>query len=300
MTNSEIGYYESPANGDGIVRSRTTKQIRAWQIPRKMRALESLNNELGKGEFPGIYILFETPKKRAYVGEAKNIYNRLKTHMVSPEDKIKNWDRAEIINDGRPAGQSDFNDAAVRKALEYYLIRLLKANKYEVVAQGEPQNLNDMQKFLFNSFRSELNYFLIKKTLITKELEKSGQELVHRDDLKKIIAKSGKISQKWSAYEAIIDGQHVFIREGSDKLPKGWQITFRDKFMAALKSGEGLLLVPRGPILFIPMTEIQKAIGGEKEYLKNTIDIFILFEDEKIILRYKQAIIDVTNFKLIS
>ena len=57
------------------------------------------------------------------------------------EDKIKNWSKALVINDGRPATQSDFNDAVVRKALELYLIKLFKANKYTVVAQGEPQKL---------------------------------------------------------------------------------------------------------------------------------------------------------------
>jgi len=40
-----------------------------------MKALEVLNNELGKIEFPGIYTLFEG-KNKVYVGEAKNIYNR--------------------------------------------------------------------------------------------------------------------------------------------------------------------------------------------------------------------------------
>lgn len=299
MTNSEIGYYEAPANSNGIIRARTTKQIRSWEIPHTMRALEALNNELGTGEFPGIYILFEG-RRKGYIGEAKNIYNRLKTHITTPEDKIKNWDRVLIINDGRPAAQSDFNDAAVRKALEHYLIKLFKANRYDVVSQGESQNLNAMQRFLFYSFHDEMNFFLLKKNLITRVLEEPGQELVHRDELKRVITRSGKQIQRWRAYEAIIDGQRVFIRPGSDKLPKGWQITFRDIFKDALQSGDGALLVPRGNILLIPMTEIQKVIGDETEYQKNTIDIFILFENGSITLRYKQNTINVTNFKLIT
>ncbi len=299
MTDSEIGYHEDPANGDGIIRARTTKQIRSWELPRTIRALESLNNELGKGEFPGNYILFEG-KKKVYIGEAKNIYNRLKTHMKNPEDKIKNWDRALIINDGRPATQSDFNDAVVRKALEHYLIRLFKANKYDVVAQGELQNLNAIQQFLFNSFHDDLNFFLLKKTLITKVLEKTGQEQIHLDELKKILVRSGKQIQEFSAYEAIIDGQKVFIRPGSKKT-KGWQITLRDIFKNALQTGDGALLVPRGSILLLPMTEIQKVIGNdESEYQKNTIDIFVIFKEGNITLRYKQNTLDVTNYKLIT
>jgi hypothetical protein len=75
MPNNDIGYHEDPRNSDAIIRARTTKQIRSWEIPRTMKALEVLNNELGKIEFPGIYILFEG-KNKVYVGEAKNIYNR--------------------------------------------------------------------------------------------------------------------------------------------------------------------------------------------------------------------------------
>ncbi|NQE04829.1 hypothetical protein C5S32_03065 [ANME-1 cluster archaeon GoMg1] len=75
MSNNDIGYHEDPRNGDSIIRARTTKQIRSWEIPRTMKALEVLNNELGKIEFPGIYTLFEG-KNKVYVGEAKNIYNR--------------------------------------------------------------------------------------------------------------------------------------------------------------------------------------------------------------------------------
>ena len=79
--------------------------------------------------------------------------------------KIKNWSTALVINDGRPATQSDFNVAVVRKALELYLIKLFKANKYAVVAQEEPQKLNALQKFLVNSLREELNFFLLKKNV---------------------------------------------------------------------------------------------------------------------------------------
>ncbi len=185
MSNSDIGYYEDPRNSDGIIRARTTKQIRSWAIPRAMKALEVLNSELGRIEFPGIYILFEG-KNKAYIGEAKNIYNRLKTQMTNPEDKINNWSKALVINDGRPATQSDFNDTVVRKALEIYLIKLFKANKYTVVAQGEPQKLNAIQKVLVNSLKGELNFFLLKKNVIVKVLEEKGQEEVFGDELKKI------------------------------------------------------------------------------------------------------------------
>jgi hypothetical protein len=62
MNDNEIGYHEDPKNSNGIIRARTTKQIRSWQIPRSVKALEKLNNEMGNIPFPGIYILFEHMK----------------------------------------------------------------------------------------------------------------------------------------------------------------------------------------------------------------------------------------------
>ncbi len=302
MSNSDIGYQEDPENGDGIIRARTTKQIRSWEIPRTMKALEVLNIELGRIEFTGIYILFEG-KNKVYIGEAKSIYIRLKTHMSNPEDKIKNWSKALIINDGRPAMQSDFNDTVVRKALELYLIKLFKANKYTVVAQGEPQKLNAIQKFLVSTLREELNFFLLKKNVITKVLEEKGQEEVFGDELKKILEKSGRKIGEGGRYEAIIDGKKAFIRPGSKK-PKGWQITFRGRkpgsFIDSLQKGEGYLLVSRNGVLLIPLTEVQKVILDKTAYEQDTIDIWIVFAEEKVTLSYKRNTIDVTKFRLIN
>ena len=302
MSNSNIGYQEDPENSEGIIRARTTKQIRSWEIPRTMKALEVLNIELGRIEFPGIYILFEG-KNKVYIGEAKSIYIRLKTHMSNPEDKIKNWSKALIINDGRPAMQSDFNDTVVRKALELYLIKLFKANKYTVVAQGEPQKLNAIQKFLVSTLREELNFFLLKKNVITKVLEEKGQEEVFGDELKKILEKSGRKIGEGGRYEAIIDDKKAFIRPGSKK-PKGWQITFRGRkpgsFIDSLQKGEGYLLVSRNGVLLIPLTEVQKVILDKTAYEQDTIDIWIVFAEEKVTLSYKRNTIDVTKFRLIN
>ena len=48
MEEKNIGYYEDPKNGEGIIRSRTTGQIRAWDFPRSTKALEKFNQEIGK------------------------------------------------------------------------------------------------------------------------------------------------------------------------------------------------------------------------------------------------------------
>jgi hypothetical protein len=299
MINEDIGYHEDPKNGYGIIRARTTKQIRSWEMPREIKSLEFINTELGRIEFPAIYCLLD--KNKMYVGEAKNIYIRIKTHIGNPDEKIKNWTKAIIMNDGRPASLSDFNDNVIRKALELYLIRLFKANRYEVVSQGEAQQLNTIQRYTYESLKSELNFFLVKKNIISKVLEERGQEEIFGDELKKIIEKSGRKIKAWGKYEAIIENYKVFIRPGSKK-PKGWQITFRGRkpgsFIDSLHKGIGYLLVSRNGLLLIPLTEVQKVID-ENAYKQDTIDIWINFAEQKVTLSYKQNAIEVTQFKLI-
>ena len=218
--------------------------------------------------------------------------------MASPEDKIKDWNRAVIINDGRSAMQSDFNDSVIRKSLELYLISLFKANRYAVVAQGEPQKHNPHQKSMIQAFKEEFDFLLMKKNLITKLIEKPGQEEILRDDLKKMLERKGYKLEEWGAYEAVINGVRVYIRPGSKK-QKGWQITFRDKFKNTLQKGEGSLLVPRDGILIIPFCEIQKVITDNSKYKQNTIDIYINFKEETVDLTYSTNTIDITQFRLI-
>lgn len=298
MEEKNIGYYEDPKNGYDIIRSRTTEQIRSWDFPRSIKALETFNTELGKIDYPGIYILIESKLNKIYIGEAKSLYVRLKTHNNSPEDKIKNWERVVIINDGRPANQSDFNDNVVRMELEHYLILLFKANKYKVVAQGAKQILNSPQKVIVSKLILELNFFLIKKGLIQKLIAAQGQEEVMLDDLKKILVKHGYSITEFKSYEAVIDGEKAFIRPGSKK-PKGWQVTFRDVFKKTLFNENGSLLMPRGGILLIPFSEIKKAVNDPEAFKRNTIDIFIAIDGDSIKLRYKNNEVDVSSYRIV-
>jgi len=269
-------------------------------MPRSIKVLEVFNKELGRLPFPAIYVLFES-KTKAYIGEAKDIYSRLCTHTAHPEDKIAKWKSSIIINDGRPAAQSDFNDAVIRKSLELYLIRLFKANKYEIVAQGEPQNLNPAQKYIVESLLEELNYFLMKKNLIYKVLEERGEEEIFSDELIRILQKKRCAVKNLGKYEGWIDNKKVFVRPGSKK-PKGWQITFRGRkpgsFIDSLVKGNGYLLVSRNGVLLIPLTVVQQAIPDKRVYDQDTIDIWILFSEDIITLRYKDNVIDVSQYNL--
>jgi hypothetical protein len=295
----KFGYHQDPQNGYGIIRARTIGgHLRSWYIPRTLRALEVLKKEWGNLEYPGLYILFASSGKKVYVGEAKDICNRLKVHLTSPEDKIKDWNKALIINDGRSATQSDFNDSVIRKSLELYLISLFKTNRYSVVAQGEPQKQTSQQKSIVQAFKEEFDFLLMKKNVITKLLEKTGQEEILRDDLKRILQREGHRVDDWGAYESVINGEKVYIRPGSKK-QKGWQITFRDVFKDSLQKGDGYLLVPRDGILFIPFKEIQKVVADASKYKQNTIDVYINFKEDMVVLTYTTNVIDVTKFRLI-
>ena len=297
MSEQTIGYIQVPKNSNGITRSKTTVLLRSWLLDRSLKQLEKINrNEWGKLEFPSIYVLFE--KNKVYVGEAKCVYSRTKTHINSPDQKIKKWEQVLIINDGRPATQSDFNDIVVRRYLEDYVIKLFKQNNYRVVSQGSGQQLTSIQQTAVDNLIKELNFFLKKENLITKLLPDKGQEQVHRDDLKRLLEKMGKRIERWSASEAIIDGVKVFNRSGSPK-KKGWQITFRDEFKDMLEKGQGVLLVPRGGILFIPFKEIQNVITDSSKFKQKTIDVYIDFKEDSIELVYTTNKIDVTQFRLI-
>ncbi len=299
IDNRDVGYYEELINGSSIVRARTIRQIRSWEFPRSLESLQTLNNEFAGADFPGIYILFDTKANKVYIGEAKSIYNRLKTHISTPDGKIKNWDKVLLINDGRIAVQSDFNDNVIRLAIEVYLIKLFKLNKYAVVAQGDKQNLNGQQKSIYRTLIEELNFFLNRKNLIGKFIEKRNEEEVLSDELKKILTKNGFVIQKWGAYESKINNSRFFIRSGSKK-HRGWQVTFRDRFKEALQKSDGYLLMPRGGIVIIPFSVIKTVFDDSESVFKNnTIDVFIEFtEDNKARLNYKQNRLDITEYKL--
>lgn len=300
MTIDDIGYNEHPINGTGIKRARTSKLIRAWSMKRSLECLHALDDEMGKVDYPGLYILFEGEKK-VYIGEAKSLVKRLDTHFKTPEEKIKNWDNVICLNDGRPATQSDFNDEVIRKALELYLIHLFKTNKFTVVAQGEPQNLNPMQKQLVDSLKSELLFFFRKMNLVTKDIENREEREVFSDEVKALLAKRGMVINNWKEKDAVINGEATFVRQGSKK-ERGYQITIRGRkpgsFIDCLKHRKGNLLVRRDGVLLIPLTKIRDIIDDDSALKQDTVDIWITFKDSKAFLGYKSNIGDVTEYRL--
>lgn len=294
-----LGYTEERQDADGIIRARTGS-IRSWDFPRKLKVLESIKKEFQTADYPGVYLLFQG-EKEVYVGEAKSVYDRLHTHATTPEEKIKNWERAIIINDGRSSTQSDFNDAVIRKTIESYLIRLFRLNKYRVLAQGEPQKHNAAQRATFELLRPQIDFLLLKKGMIDEFDEQERERLVLNDELLEVIDTNGYTVSEWSAKNATINGLPAFIRPCSKK-PNGWQITIRGRkessFITSLTNGKGFLVVPRGNVFVIPLSEVLKVIDKSKLDEQDTIDIWLNFDRDKTILRYMTNAIDVTKFSL--
>jgi hypothetical protein len=302
----EYGYQENPKNGLGIVRARTQLgNLRLWDIPREERALDLVVSEISSTSVPGLYLLFEdNNSKKVYIGQTENLKSRLSTHIRIPEGKIKNWHRAIIINDGRGALQSDLNDENVRLLLENYLVELFKVNGYQMVTSSSRQpSLSPTQLLLANTFKDEMNILLTRKSKITKLLTGRGDDEVYNDEVRKALQNKGYKINNWGKKEAIINNQKVFIRPGSSK-PHGWQITFRgqkpDSFKDRLSRGEGILIVPRGPILAIPLSTIQNFIlfVDPDALNRDTIDIFFRFDLPKIVAVYKNKELDVTEYTI--
>lgn len=303
MENRTFGYLDNPANGLDIIRARTLLgNLRLWDMPRREAALDIVINEIGHSPIPGIYLLFdERSEKKVYIGQSENIKLRLMSHISAPDEKIKNWDRAIIINDARNASQSDFNDENIRLVLENYLVSLFKINRYNVTTSSTRNpSLSSTQITLVNSFKEELIVLLTRKSKISKILTERGDDEIYNDETKKILERKGYKISEWGKIEAIIDNQKTFLRPGSSK-NKGWQVTFRgnkpDSLKSCLQNGLGFLLMPRGPILLIPLSLIKDFITqiDIDAFSRDTIDIFIRFDPHKIVIVYKESEIDVSS-----
>jgi len=138
--------------------------------------------------------------------------------------------------------------------------------------------------------------------LLDERAEKRGRldDEVFLDDARKILIRRGFQIQQWGEKYATIDNQPVIIRPGSEK-PKGWQVTFRgSKSLAQLRAGEGFLLMNRGGLVFLPLCEVRDFILSvdAEAFQRDTIDVFLRFEEERIVLVYKTGEKDVTRYSV--
>lgn len=68
----------------------------------------------------------------------------------------------------------------------------------------------------------------------------------------------------------------------------------------ALEHCWGFLLMPRGKVVFLPLHEINSLVTATDPHAldRDTVDVFIRFEEERILLIYKQGQKDITLYTL--
>jgi hypothetical protein len=277
------GWDIDPADGRGVVRGRTKLgQLVVWLIPSD--PLQSvIEEELGKGlSHPGLYVLMDEETDHIYVGESANLRARLGQHLDHPPKELGRFDRVLIVNDGRAAVHSRFNDSTLREALEQAAIRLfLEGELYSVVNQQKRMpELSVTQQTLFEELKGELGHVLYELELITSRPKPAvNSALVRPQDVSGRFP--GRAITSIKGYEGTLDGTPVFFRKGSDK-PQGLQVTIRvgEPFGKSVLDGKGQLCFNRGRCYLIPNSEVRAWLGAK---LKNqTVDIFLRLEDETL------------------
>lgn len=277
------GWDIDPADSKGVVRGRTKLgQLVVWLIPAEpLRGV--VEEELGKGlSHPGLYVLLDDETDRAYIGESSNLKSRLGQHLDRPPKELGRFDRALILNDGRAAVHSRFNDSTLREALEQATIKLfLDGGSHAVVNQQKRMpELSVTQQTLFESLRKELGHVLYELELITDRPKPTVDMAVVRPADAAARFPDAAISEI-KGYEGKAKGQTVYFRKGSEK-SQGLQVTIRvgEPFGKDVLRGDGYLLMNRGRCYMIPNIAVKSWLGAKLE--QQTVDIFLDLEAETL------------------
>ncbi len=277
------GWDLDPADAKGVVRGRTKLgQLRVWIIPAEhIRSVS--DSDLGKGlSHPGLYVLFDDEKDKAYVGESSDLKSRLGQHLDHAPRELGRFDRALLLNDGRAAVHSLFNDSTLRQALEQATIRLFKDGSALSLANSQ-QSMPDLsvtQHTLFEKLRGELGHVLYELEMIRDRPKPAiDDEVVRAQDMPaKFPSKAIRVE---SEYEGSLEGNPVYVRKGSSK-PQGLQVTIRvgEPFGKAVLAGKGFLCINRGRCYLIPNADIKRWLGQKLQ--QQTVDIFLDLESEAL------------------
>ena len=148
---------------------------KAYKIPRLKLKESSDREELKR---PGVYMLFgksEDEKKMVYIGEAENIFDRLKTHL---NDTSKDYWTEVILF----ISKDNYLNKAHIKYLESRLYDLAKnANRYELDNANRPTKSN-----ISESDTAEMEEFLMNVILLTSTLgHRVFEKIIDRGKAKK-------------------------------------------------------------------------------------------------------------------
>lgn len=280
---NKYGWDLDPADLKGVLRGRTKLgQLVVWLIPvEHVRAVAE--EELGKGlSHPGLYVLLDDETDRAYVGESSNLKARLGQHLDHAPKELGRFDRALILNDGRAAVHSRFNDATLREALEQAAIRLLQEGRAQGVVNQQKRmpELSVNQQTLFENLRSELGHVLYELELIEDRPKPVIDSAVVRPQDAATRFPEVPITDI-KGYEGKHDGQPVYFRKGSEK-PQGLQVTIRvgEPFGKSVLKGEGFLCMNRGRCFLIPTAAVKEWLGAKLE--QQTVDVFLDIDAETL------------------
>jgi len=275
------GWDLDPADPKGVVRGRTKLgQLTVWIIP--VEPLRSVvEEELGKGlAHPGLYVLLDDETDRSYIGESSNLKSRLGQHLDKPPKELGRFDRAVILNDGRAAVHSRFNDSTLREALEQATITMVteSGTHQPVNQQKRMPELSVAQQTLFENLREELGHVLYELELITGRPKPAVDISIVRPQDAALRFPSAAITEI-KGYEGRSGKQTVYFRKGSEK-HQGLQVTIRvgEPFGKAVLAGEGLLCMNRGRCYLIPNSAVRQWLG--QKLANQTVDIFLQVEKE--------------------
>jgi hypothetical protein len=277
---SRHGWEIYPADDEGIRRGGIKLgQLRAWIVP-KAKLINLTRAELGGGVgHPGLYLLLNTETGKAYAGESHDLQDRLTGHTKNPPKEQGDFDLALILNDGRNAAHSLFNDHTLRLAIEQSIVLLLSEQSRWTVSNKVKDSapLSISQKILHRYLEEEIAYALYQLRL----LEKLPQKRVSASAIPPTVIQTlfpERAFSDLSEFEGKLEGLPVYFRDGSDKQkvgsPSRWQVTipFGEPFGIAVKAGNGFLCFNRGPGYLIPLADLRHWLEPKLQLQK--ADIF--------------------------
>ncbi len=115
-------------------------------------------------DFPGLYLLIDSDKKKIYVGESSNVKERANNHP-----KIE-FDKMILLWDGRHNKTSHFGNETFRKTLEKECIKLFEVHsdfdEFNKVKEPKKMDANIIIQSSVKTFKEELKFLLNKYGLI--------------------------------------------------------------------------------------------------------------------------------------
>ncbi len=262
---SRHGWEIYPADDEGVKRGGIKLgQLRVWIVP-KAKLINLTQTELGGGiGHPGLYLLLSPGNGRAYVGESHDLQSRLNSHTKSPPREQGDFDLALILNDGRNAAQSLFNDHTLRLAVEQSIVLLLSEQSRWTVTNKVKDSapLSTSQRILHRYLEEEVAYAMYQLRI----LERLPQKRVSASQISPTIIRvlfPERDFSDLSEFEGKLEGLPVYFRDGSDKhkvgSPSRWQVTipFGEPFGIDVKAGNGFLCFNRGPGYLIPLADLR-------------------------------------------